>query len=82
MTLITVSILPTVSASRTDIPPEWIKEVQDALARLKQASDRATGLARLVVTSSEFRQLLQEGWELVKDMWVHELWQGRWRTAN
>ena len=61
----------TATASRDDIPSEAATEIREILENLRVASERGTGLARLVVTSGEFRQLLKEGWDLVKDMWVN-----------
>lgn len=56
------------TASRSDVPQDVTHEVKEILDRMREAVRRSAGLARLVVTSGEFRQLLRESWDLVKDM--------------
>ncbi|KAI9031050.1 hypothetical protein DFJ74DRAFT_654528 [Hyaloraphidium curvatum] len=54
------------AAERTDLPVD-VREIKGVLEQLRKGVDQGARLARLLVTSAEFRQLLGEAWDLVKD---------------
>ena len=60
------------TASRTDIPVDIANELKTVTDRMSAAVKRASGLARLVVTSGEFRELVAEAWAIVTEAWVGE----------
>ncbi|KAI9010781.1 hypothetical protein DFJ74DRAFT_319279 [Hyaloraphidium curvatum] len=55
------------TAERNDIPVDVREEIKGVLEQLRKGVDQGARLARLLVTSGEFRQLLSESWELIKD---------------
>jgi len=55
------------NAQRQDVPPEATKEAQSALQNLRESVDRATHIARLLATSSEFRTVINDALNLVSE---------------